>query len=268
MAKVTLTFDNGPTVMTPKVLDVLAERSVLATFFVVGEQMAVPEMRAHAERAASEGHLIGNHGFTHARPPGQFLDPAAGVEEISRCQELIGELAHRPDPLIRPFSDSGDVDRRVLDPTPAASTLSADARRYLEVGGFTIVMFKKLPGDFEGGDAWPARAVEQASGEDHSVVVLHDRQFPADMLTLYGKADPDAPRSSALVGGAVPGLERFLDLAGQAGLEFVQEPPEDCVPMRAGRPSGALDAIVTATPVARTAPDFPPIDRVQLGLAS
>lgn len=268
MAKVTLTFDNGPTVMTPKVLDVLAQRGVLATFFVVGEQMAIPTMRAHAERAAAEGHRIGNHGYTHARPVGQFLDLAAGVEEISRCQELIGDLAHRPDPLIRPFSDSGDVDRRVEDPTPAASTLSVDARRYLEDGGFTIVMFKKLPGDFEGGDAWPARAVEQALGEEHSVVVLHDRQFPADMLTLYGKADPSEPERVALVGGAVPGLERFLDLAEQAGLEFVQEPPEDCVPMRAGRPGESLEDIVTATPVARKAPDFPPIDRVQLGLAS
>jgi peptidoglycan/xylan/chitin deacetylase (PgdA/CDA1 family) len=229
--------------------------------------MAIPAMRAHAERAAAEGHWIGNHGYTHARPVGQFLDVAAGVAEISKCQELIGELAHDPDPLIRPFSDSGDVDRRVLDPTPAASTLSVDARRYLEEGGFTIVMFKKLPGDFEGGDAWPARAVEQASAGEHSVVVLHDRQFPADMLTLYGKVDPD-PERVALVGGALPGLVRFLDLAEEAGLEFVQEPPGDCVPMRAGRPGAGLDDLVTATPVARKAPDFPPINRVQLGLPS
>ena len=51
---------------TPRVLDVLGERGVKATFFVVGEQLR--EHRELAERAAAEGHWIGNHTFTHPRP--------------------------------------------------------------------------------------------------------------------------------------------------------------------------------------------------------
>ena len=64
---VTLTFDNGPAPgTTESVLDVLAERGIAATFFVVGTMLEAPGARALAERAAAEGHWIGNHSMTHA----------------------------------------------------------------------------------------------------------------------------------------------------------------------------------------------------------
>ena len=62
MARVTLSFDNGPhPELTPRILDVLARRRVPASFFVLGSAMAVPEKRLAAERAHAEGHWIGNH---------------------------------------------------------------------------------------------------------------------------------------------------------------------------------------------------------------
>ncbi|MBY9051435.1 polysaccharide deacetylase family protein, partial [Pseudomonas fluorescens] len=42
----TLTFDNGPDPdVTPLVLDILAERGIKATFFVIGEKLADPARR-------------------------------------------------------------------------------------------------------------------------------------------------------------------------------------------------------------------------------
>ncbi len=68
--ELTLSFDNGPDPeATPRVLDVLAERGLKATFFVVGEQLRAH--RALAERAHAEGHWIGNHTLTHPRPLGE-----------------------------------------------------------------------------------------------------------------------------------------------------------------------------------------------------
>jgi peptidoglycan-N-acetylglucosamine deacetylase len=59
-----LTFDDGPDpVYTPKLLDLLRERSVKATFFVVGKRAEQhPEI---VRRAWAEGHLIANHTRSH-----------------------------------------------------------------------------------------------------------------------------------------------------------------------------------------------------------
>ena len=59
-----LTFDDGPTIKaTPKVLDILKEEDVKATFFVIGKYVAHhPEL---VKRAYEEGHFIANHGYDH-----------------------------------------------------------------------------------------------------------------------------------------------------------------------------------------------------------
>jgi peptidoglycan/xylan/chitin deacetylase (PgdA/CDA1 family) len=61
---VALTFDDGPSpVWTPKILDVLKEANVKATFFMLGHHVA--EYPAVARRVAEEGHEIENHSFSH-----------------------------------------------------------------------------------------------------------------------------------------------------------------------------------------------------------
>ena len=75
MFDLTLTFDNGPEPgVTPRVLDILRERGIKATFFVIGEKLGDPERRRLAARAHDEGHWIGNHTFTHSVPLGQQHD--------------------------------------------------------------------------------------------------------------------------------------------------------------------------------------------------
>ena len=61
-----LTFDDGPDrTWTPKILDLLARYNIQATFFLIGSEVAkYPEM---ARRVVAEGHLIGNHTFTHPK---------------------------------------------------------------------------------------------------------------------------------------------------------------------------------------------------------
>lgn len=59
-----LTFDDGPTLKaTPKVLDVLKEEEVKASFFVIGKYVSHhPDL---VKRAYEEGHFIANHGYSH-----------------------------------------------------------------------------------------------------------------------------------------------------------------------------------------------------------
>src|SRR5438552_2374616 len=61
---IALTFDDGPQEkLTPKLLDLLAQHHIKATFFVIGENAAEhPDIVA---RAASQGHEVGNHTWSH-----------------------------------------------------------------------------------------------------------------------------------------------------------------------------------------------------------
>jgi peptidoglycan/xylan/chitin deacetylase (PgdA/CDA1 family) len=58
-----LTFDDGPGVLTPKVLDVLKKYGARATFFVIGRQ--VPTYAAIVQREVKEGNEVGNHTWSH-----------------------------------------------------------------------------------------------------------------------------------------------------------------------------------------------------------
>jgi peptidoglycan/xylan/chitin deacetylase (PgdA/CDA1 family) len=87
---IALTFDDGPDpVDTPRLLDLLREKNVKATFFVVGERAErYPEI---VRRARDEGHLIGNHTWSH-RSLFCFLTPGRLRSEIDHGAESIRSI--------------------------------------------------------------------------------------------------------------------------------------------------------------------------------
>lgn len=64
--KVALTFDDGPNpIYTEKILSILKEAGVMATFFLIGRNAELyPDI---VRRILADGHDIGNHTYTHAR---------------------------------------------------------------------------------------------------------------------------------------------------------------------------------------------------------
>ena len=60
--RVYLTFDDGPSIYTGQILDILAENDVKATFFVIGRDEQYYE---YYKRIVDEGHTIGMHSYTH-----------------------------------------------------------------------------------------------------------------------------------------------------------------------------------------------------------
>ena len=96
----TLTFDNGPEPgVTPRVLDILRERGIKTTFFVIGEKLGDPERRRLAARAHDEGHWIGNHTFTHSVPLGQQRDAGDGTKR-DRPDAGRDRRPRAPQPLV------------------------------------------------------------------------------------------------------------------------------------------------------------------------
>lgn len=58
-----LTFDDGPSIHTKDVLDILAKEQVKATFFVLGQHAKRDQEMVHT--IAEAGHAIGNHSYNH-----------------------------------------------------------------------------------------------------------------------------------------------------------------------------------------------------------
>jgi len=96
---VCLTFDDGPDPEhTPRLLDVLGEAGVPATFFVIGER-AERHPRL-VRRIAAEGHVLGHHSYSHGDPARtsarQLLD------EVQRTRRILIEIVGQAPALVRP----------------------------------------------------------------------------------------------------------------------------------------------------------------------
>lgn len=210
--RLTLSFDNGPWPgPTDRILDILAERGLEASFFVVGERLRDPAARAAAVRAEAEGHLIANHTLTHGAPLGARPAEDAAAE-IEGAQALLGALAH-PDKYFRPNG------RGRLGP----HLLSRTAVEHLQANGYTLVTWTAVPREWEEPRrGWVERALALIERESASLIVLHDHHL-ADM--------PDT-------------LPVFLDRVAAAGVEIVQDFPESCMPIRRGAVVGSLEGLV------------------------
>ena len=96
---VVLTFDDGPAPpFTERILDILAERKISATFFLCGKNVERhPEI---ARRILREGHTIGNHTYSHPFLFGRSRGFIAA--EIDRAQKAIEQVTGVRPTLFRP----------------------------------------------------------------------------------------------------------------------------------------------------------------------
>ncbi|KXX71689.1 polysaccharide deacetylase family protein [Flammeovirga sp. SJP92] len=98
--KVALTFDDGPNKeTTEKILEILGQYNVKATFFCIGHK--IEEDFETIEKIVAQGHEIGNHTWSHS----YFFDlyPTKKVkEELQHTNALIEEATKRENKLFRP----------------------------------------------------------------------------------------------------------------------------------------------------------------------
>lgn len=100
MPIIALTFDDGPnTVITPQVLDLLEEHGILASFFLIAQNIT-PESAEVVRRAKAMGCDIENHTLTHP-----FMDKMSVEEirkEVDACTEKIVEITGEAPKFFRP----------------------------------------------------------------------------------------------------------------------------------------------------------------------
>lgn len=86
-----LTFDDGPNASsTPILLDGLKERKVRATFFLIGENVEKDENEKIVKRMYEEGHLIGNHTYTHCNL--SKLETGEAKKELEQTDTVIEKI--------------------------------------------------------------------------------------------------------------------------------------------------------------------------------
>jgi peptidoglycan/xylan/chitin deacetylase (PgdA/CDA1 family) len=103
-----LTFDDGPSALTCKVLDILKKNNIKATFFVLGEQVKrYPEV---LQRIYEEGHAIGNHTYDH-----NYTELYSGFpvfwNQVKQTEEEINRIIGvRPQLVRAPGGTAGHFD--------------------------------------------------------------------------------------------------------------------------------------------------------------
>lgn len=158
--KIYLTFDDGPCDrVTPKILDILREKEVPATFFVVGNH--IPTRGGIIKRIVEEGHSVGIHSYSHEY--GKIYESrAALLADIERCADILKAL---------------DVYTTLYRFPGGGNFAGEEYRRAVEDEGYTVVEWNAVCGDCEGLTTPRqiyGRAVSFADTANTLVMLLHD----------------------------------------------------------------------------------------------
>lgn len=97
---IALTFDDGPSESTQRVLDLLAKHNTTATFFQIGQN--VERLPSVTRQVTAAGCEVGNHSFTH--PRFDFTSTQFQIEELQKTQQAIANACGVPPKWFRaPF---------------------------------------------------------------------------------------------------------------------------------------------------------------------
>lgn len=197
-ADVALTFDDGPhPVHTPRLLDILSEHRVRATFYVIGTLVRrYPEI---VQRIVAEGHELGNHTWQH--PTLSQHGDARVLSEIDRTQEVVWQtVGHLPVTFRPPYGAITPRQSRMLHesrnlPTVVWSVDPQDWRR----PGSAIVARRMVEG------ARPGAIIlahdihgPTVSAVPEAIAGLHARGYRCvsmSELLGWGRWGPAAPRT-------------------------------------------------------------------------
>lgn len=150
-----LTFDGAPhPPFTDRILDILKEEQIRATFFVEGHRVQGNEMLL--KRIIAEGHGLGNHTYSHDVLT--EMDTNQAIQEVERCDQEITKACGQKVRAFRP--PWGRIDSKVAEELTAK--------------GFVLCCWNASVKDFEAPSAEVLAERMLRCLADYRVVVLHD----------------------------------------------------------------------------------------------
>ena len=169
--RVFLTFDDGPSSNTNQILDILNERGIKATFFVLGSNVEKkPEV---VKRMYDEGHFIANHGYSHVYET-IYQSPQAVLDEYNKCIQLVRDAIGEQEYNSHLFRFPGGlVGGKYAD-------IKNQANDLLLQNNIVHVDWNALNGDSETTSPtieYEMQRIQETVGDKQSVVILmHDAQ--------------------------------------------------------------------------------------------
>lgn len=113
---IALTFDDGPhPVVTPKLLDLLEKHHAKATFFCLGKNIS--ENKPITKRADQNGHLIGNHTYTHHKWFDLFSSKKMVAEIKAANKEIENATGKKPTLFRPPYGVTNPTLKKALEKT-------------------------------------------------------------------------------------------------------------------------------------------------------
>ncbi|MBP3475521.1 MAG: polysaccharide deacetylase [Lachnospiraceae bacterium] len=164
--KVYLTFDDGPSSNTGRILDILAEYDVKATFFVVGKEEE--EYQALYNRIVQEGHTLAMHSYSHKyNEIYQSIDSYAA--DLNKLQEFL-------------YDTTGVWCRYCRFPGGSSNTVSSvdmhDLIAYLDEQDMTYFDWNISSGDAASAYISPEDIIKNCTGNiqdfDKAMILMHD----------------------------------------------------------------------------------------------
>jgi len=161
-----LTFDDGPAPsITPKILDILAEEEVKATFFVLGSN--AEQYPGLIKRIYEEGHGIGNHSYSHVFRR-IYKKTENYLNELDRTKKVLQSILGDDKPFILTRFPGGSFGKK-----------RAPFRKAVNKAGYLYVDWNCINGDAEEVKPQPpaklVKRFKDTIGSKSSVVVLmHD----------------------------------------------------------------------------------------------
>ena len=177
--KVYLTFDDGPSVNTEELLDILAEYDVKATFFVTGK-----DKEKYADtyrRIVEEGHTLGMHSYSH-----EYSTIYASLESFQKDIELLRDFL---------YNETGVVSNFYRFPGGSSNQVSKtdihEMIDYLDAMGISYFDWNVSSGDASsvpvGSDQIVNRVMEQLPSRQVAVVLMHDASNKGSTLEALPK---------------------------------------------------------------------------------
>lgn len=175
-----LTFDDGPSTVTPQILDTLKNENIKATFFMLGT--SVENFPETAKRVWDEGHYVANHGYSHVYSS-IYSSTQAVFDEYVRCEEAIRNALGEPEYCSHLFRFPGGI------PGGKYEHLKREAKQVLEDNNILSIDWNALTGDAETqhpvAEKLMAELQETTQDKNSVVILMHDAQakkVTADML--------------------------------------------------------------------------------------
>ena len=163
-----LTFDDGPTEkVTPKVLDVLKEYNVKATFFMLGRM--IEQSPDIAKRAYEEGHLLANHSYSHEYK-NLYESGDSFMEEINKTISLISDISGGYSFKLVRFPGGGNTNGEYGEK-------KQEYKKLLQENGYYYADWNALNGDAEAVNNSTERLLQRVKNtaiNNNIVVLMHD----------------------------------------------------------------------------------------------